>query len=65
MGFGTEFILVIAGFVFNILFWGGLIYVVIKLANRKPKNLKKCQFCAELIQPEAIVCHWCKRDLVK
>lgn len=37
---------------------------VVKSASKSSIQMKKCPFCAELIQPEAIVCRFCGRDLL-
>ena len=42
-----------------------LVVMIVKFVKNRKSILKKCLFCAELIQPEAIVCHFCGRDLVK
>jgi len=44
---------------------GIIIFSASKSSNNQGGNLKKCPFCAELIQPEAIVCRFCGRDLPK
>jgi hypothetical protein len=56
-------IVVISIVLSNLVIIGGIVYFLLRLRKSNKSTLKKCPLFAEQIQPEAIVCRFCSKDI--
>lgn len=61
--FGTTEIILIVGLLMVVFLVVLIVSFLSGSSKKQGAGLRKCPFCAEMIQPEAIVCRYCKRDL--